>query len=128
MSDICFVLDSSGSEGSRNFGKQLEFVNLVLNEFSFEGTDHTQACVVTYSTRSHTEIRLNSYHSQEALMENVLNIPYRYFRYSPNAAVFIYLFLVLFLRIKLRVIVIRVFYVTLWHVYICFVTYILIIM
>ncbi|WAQ98088.1 CO6A6-like protein, partial [Mya arenaria] len=42
MSDICFVLDSSGSEGSLNFHKQLEFVNMIVNEFSFEGQDNTK--------------------------------------------------------------------------------------
>lgn len=36
------MLDSSGSEGAVNFQKQLEFVNMIVNEFSYDGTDHTQ--------------------------------------------------------------------------------------
>lgn len=77
MSDICFVLDSSGSEGAVNFHKQLEFVNMIVNEFSFEGESHTKVCVVTFSTSVQTEIRLNQYHDSTALMDNVLQIPYR---------------------------------------------------
>jgi len=77
MSDICFVLDSSGSEGPVNFQKQLEFVNLLVNEFEYSGDEFTQICVVTFSTGAHVDIRLNAYNSVEALMEGVLNVPYK---------------------------------------------------
>jgi len=77
LSDICFVLDSSGSEGSSNFLKQLEFVNLMANEFEINGSHGTQICVVTFGTQSHTDIRLNSFMTKDGLIENVLKIPYR---------------------------------------------------
>ncbi|XP_052793137.1 collagen alpha-1(XII) chain-like [Mya arenaria] len=76
MSDICFVLDSSGSEGSLNFHKQLEFVNMIVNEFSFEGQDNTKVCVVTYSTHAKLNIKLNAYNDAQSLMDNILRIPY----------------------------------------------------
>ncbi|XP_053400755.1 collagen alpha-6(VI) chain-like [Mercenaria mercenaria] len=77
LSDICFVLDSSGSEGAANFHRQLEFVNMIVNEFSFGGTTHTQVCVVTFSTNSYTEMRMGTYHTAEEITQNVLKIPYR---------------------------------------------------
>lgn len=77
MSDICFVLDSSGSEGAVNFQKQLEFVNMIVNEFTYDGDENTQICVVTFSTGAHIDIRLRTYHSVEALIAGVLSVPYR---------------------------------------------------
>ena len=79
MSDICFVLDSSGSEGAVNFHKQLEFVNMIINEFAID-EQNTRVCVITFSTRVHKEIHLNSYDDAAALMQNLLRIQYRLVR------------------------------------------------
>ncbi|KAH3873207.1 hypothetical protein DPMN_036436 [Dreissena polymorpha] len=77
LSDICFVLDSSGSEGSAHFHQQLEFVKMVVNEFSMAETSNANICVVTFSTTSQCEIQLTSYNNKTALLENILNVPYR---------------------------------------------------
>ncbi|XP_052276838.1 collagen alpha-1(XIV) chain-like isoform X2 [Dreissena polymorpha] len=77
LSDVCFILDSSGSEGSGNFHQQLEFVKMVVNEFSIEGSSKTRICVVTFSTTSLGEIHLNSFNDKTALLQNIMKIPYR---------------------------------------------------
>ena len=74
--DIVFVLDGSGSEGSSNFHKQLDFVNLVINEFSI-GPTATQIGLVQFYTGARTEINLNSYQDAAALMKGVQQVAYR---------------------------------------------------
>ena len=74
--DIIFVLDGSGSEGSNNFHKQLDFVNLVINEFSI-GPAATQVGLVQFYTGARTEINLNSYQDATALMQAVQQVVYR---------------------------------------------------
>jgi len=76
-SDICFVLDSSGSEGIYNFKKQLEFVSLVINEFTVNGNRATRFCVITFSNDAHTDIHLGTYTTNQGLLDNVPNIQYR---------------------------------------------------
>ena len=74
--DIVFVLDGSGSEGSSNFHTQLNFVNLVINEFTI-GPDATRVGLVQFFTGARTEIYLNSFNDASALMNAVLQTPYR---------------------------------------------------
>lgn len=76
FTDIVFVLDGSGSEGPNNFHKQLDFVNLVINEFSIDD-DATQVGLVQFFTGASTEIYLNTYHDAAALMAGVQQVPYR---------------------------------------------------
>ncbi|KAL3889637.1 hypothetical protein ACJMK2_001973 [Sinanodonta woodiana] len=74
--DIFFLLDSSGSEGTVNFRKQLEFANTVANEFDF-GPDSTQIGLATFGTGATLEIPINRYHTKEEFMQNVLRVPFR---------------------------------------------------
>ncbi|KAK3611942.1 hypothetical protein CHS0354_014016 [Potamilus streckersoni] len=74
--DIFFLLDSSGSEGTANFLKQLEFVNSVANEFDF-GPDLTQIGLATFGTGASLEIPINRYHIKTEFMQNVLRVPFR---------------------------------------------------
>ncbi|XP_060561222.1 collagen alpha-1(XII) chain-like [Ruditapes philippinarum] len=76
FSDVCFVLDSSGSEGAINFHKQLEFVNIVVNEFSFEDGAQTRVCLVTFANNAHTELHLRNSINKETIMSNVLKVPW----------------------------------------------------
>ncbi|KAL4229816.1 hypothetical protein ACF0H5_010208 [Mactra antiquata] len=75
--DVCFVLDSSGSEGADNFFKQLMFISMLVNDFSFDGLYKTRVCVITFSTASYTEIYLNQFTDKHALISNITTIPYR---------------------------------------------------
>ncbi|KAK3611945.1 hypothetical protein CHS0354_014020 [Potamilus streckersoni] len=74
--DIFFLLDSSGSEGSVNFRKQLEFVNTVANEFDF-GPDTTQMGLATFATGVSLEIPITRYHTKSEFMQNVLRVLFR---------------------------------------------------
>ncbi|KAL3889638.1 hypothetical protein ACJMK2_001974 [Sinanodonta woodiana] len=74
--DIFFLLDSSGSEGTVNFRKQLEFTNTVANEFDF-GPDSTQIGLGTFATGATLEIPINRYHTKEEFIQNVLRVPFK---------------------------------------------------
>ncbi|KAL3889636.1 hypothetical protein ACJMK2_001972 [Sinanodonta woodiana] len=74
--DIFFLLDSSGSEGTTNFRKQLEFVNSIANEFDF-GPDTTQMGLATFATGVSLEIPVTRYHTKTEFMQNVLRVPFR---------------------------------------------------
>ena len=59
-----------------NFQKQLEFVNMVINEFSI-GLDATRVGLVEFFTGASTEMHLDTYSDETALMQGVLQVPYR---------------------------------------------------
>ncbi|XP_053400754.1 collagen alpha-1(XII) chain-like [Mercenaria mercenaria] len=77
ISNVCFVLHSSGSERAVNFHKQLEFVNMVVNEFSFEHGAKTHVCLITFASGAFHEIHLRQYHDKNSIMTNVLKVPWR---------------------------------------------------
>ena len=58
--DIVFLLDSSGSVGSANFQKQLDFVSRFAQSFDI-GPRNVQIGVVTFATTPHNEFNLNTY-------------------------------------------------------------------
>ncbi|XP_046370521.2 collagen alpha-4(VI) chain-like isoform X2 [Haliotis rufescens] len=73
--DIVFLLDSSSSEGSINFKKQLEFVSNFVDGFDI-GPDSVQIGVVTFSTAVTNRYFLNDYNSKAALKAAITSIPY----------------------------------------------------
>ncbi|WAR18708.1 CO6A3-like protein [Mya arenaria] len=76
QADVVFVLDTSGSEGSVNFKKQLQFVANVTNSFDI-GPSNTQVSVVTFGTHAYNEFFLNTYGDRPSLQTAINNITYR---------------------------------------------------
>ncbi|KAJ8308221.1 hypothetical protein KUTeg_013095, partial [Tegillarca granosa] len=74
--DIVFVLDSSGSEGTTNFKKQLSFVSTFVNAFNV-GRYGTQFSVVTFSNDATNQFWLKDYTSKYTLLSAIQRVPYR---------------------------------------------------
>lgn len=60
LSDIVFLLDSSGSETKMNFQKMLTFVQDFTRQFDI-GPNNAQIGVATFSSDVHERIKLNQY-------------------------------------------------------------------
>lgn len=60
LSDIVFLLDSSGSETRLNFQKMLTFVQDFTRQFDI-GPQNAQIGVATFSSDVHERIKLNKY-------------------------------------------------------------------
>ena len=73
--DLIFALDGSGSEGSRNFQKQLEFVKNFTSQFEI-GPNHTRVSLLTFATNVHNEFYLNELHDNVTVMESISNTTY----------------------------------------------------
>lgn len=58
--DIVFVLDKSGSVGSSNFKRMINFVKYIVTKFVVNRS-HVQFGLVTYSSGVATDFYLNSY-------------------------------------------------------------------
>ncbi len=72
---MIFLLDSSTSEGSANFKKQLAFVSNFIDGFDI-GPGAVQVSVVTYSSSAFAQFFLNDYTSKAALKAAIANIHY----------------------------------------------------
>merc|ERR1712179_504699 len=71
------LLDSSGSVGSSNFKKQLQFVASIANSFDI-GATKVHMGVVTFSTTTHPQFKLNDYLTKDSLINALLHtIPYQ---------------------------------------------------
>ncbi|XP_069119207.1 cartilage matrix protein-like [Argopecten irradians] len=73
--DLAFLLDSSGSEGTRNFDQQRQFVSLIVNEFDITPTG-TQVGLVTFATTAHTQFKLRQYPDKTSLLHAIQSVPY----------------------------------------------------
>nr|XP_022328103.1 uncharacterized protein LOC111127294 isoform X1 [Crassostrea virginica] len=73
--DIVFLLDASGSEGSRHFNEQLNFVSTFAKEFDI-GPSNVQISVVSYSTRVMENFNLKRYPNKADLINAIHRIPY----------------------------------------------------
>ncbi|XP_060079522.1 collagen alpha-1(XII) chain-like [Ylistrum balloti] len=73
--DLVFLLDSSGSEGSRNFQLQRQFVSLVVNEFDISATG-TQVGLGTFATTARTQISLQQYPDKASLLRAIAHVSY----------------------------------------------------
>jgi hypothetical protein len=74
--DIIFLLDSSGSEGRTNFGKQKDFVTSLVNTFTI-GHTAFQVGVVTFSSGTHPEFTLRTYTTKSSLIHGIAAITYQ---------------------------------------------------
>ncbi|XP_067680567.1 collagen alpha-4(VI) chain-like [Haliotis asinina] len=74
--DVVFLLDTSSSEGSANFNKQLDFVNNFARELEI-GPNNVQLSVVTFATSVKNEFYLNTYSNKADLLNAVQNVQYR---------------------------------------------------
>ncbi|KAL3859113.1 hypothetical protein ACJMK2_009345 [Sinanodonta woodiana] len=74
--DIVFVLDSSGSIGSTNYQKMLEFVKNVVQKFDI-GDDKIRVGTEIFSDRTYIQFQLNKYFDKAALENAITNIPYK---------------------------------------------------
>ncbi|KAK3591356.1 hypothetical protein CHS0354_040317 [Potamilus streckersoni] len=74
--DIVFVLDSSGSIGSTNYQKMLEFVKNVVQKFDI-GADKIRVGTEIFSDRTYIQFQLNKYFDRAALENAITNIPYK---------------------------------------------------
>lgn len=73
--DIIFLLDSSSSEGSTNFQKQIDFIKNFTDQFTI-GPDKVQVGLVTFSTAPTNQFWLNSYSNNQDLQQALESIPY----------------------------------------------------
>ncbi|XP_060600216.1 uncharacterized protein LOC132753729 isoform X4 [Ruditapes philippinarum] len=73
--DIEFLLDSSGSVGSSNFQKQLDFVAKFAQAFDI-GPRNVQIGVATFASTPHNEFNLNTYHTKHDLVAAIHKIGY----------------------------------------------------
>lgn len=74
--DLAFILDGSGSVGSRNFGQVKNFVKNIVDFFNI-GSSGTHVAVVTYSTYTRLEFNLKAYYTKSQIKYAVGNIGYR---------------------------------------------------
>lgn len=70
-----FLLDSSGSVGSTNFRKMLDFVKDVVKTFAISPND-VQVGVDTFETQVHSTFNLNRYGSKAAIVNAVGQMGY----------------------------------------------------
>ena len=80
--DLVFFLDKSGSVGSDNFDKSLDFVKNIIKTFSDEklrGTGGTRFGLSTFSSRQlyKSHFYLSSYTNQTSYLSAVDRVPYR---------------------------------------------------
>lgn len=73
LSDIVFLLDSSGSETRLNFQKMLTFVQDFTRQFDI-GPNNAQIGVATFSSDVHERIKLNKYRRVNNLMSSYIFI------------------------------------------------------
>lgn len=75
--DIVFVFDSSGSVGSTNFAKMLEFANQIIQVFDVSpDNDSTRFAAVTYGDYVYQYIKLSAYTNKVALQDKVKKLTY----------------------------------------------------
>ena len=75
--DLGFIVDSSGSLGTVNYRKEKDFVEKMAAEFGLgNGTNSTQASVVTFSRKAVLNIKLNQYKTLKAFNAAVDKIPF----------------------------------------------------
>ena len=74
--DVVFVLDSSGSVGTSDFGVQLSFVTSFINALDDISTDtsSTHVAVITYGDSVYQSIPLNQYTNKQNLINDVANM------------------------------------------------------
>lgn len=73
--DIAFVLDVSGSIGTYNFRKELDFVSTFANALTI-GPNDVQISVMTFATRVYEQFSLNTYSNAYSLVNAINRIPY----------------------------------------------------
>ena len=69
------MLDASGSIGSANFQLVLNFVANVVRNLEI-GPDKTKVGVIVYSDSASVQFSLNTYVTNESLLQAIANIPY----------------------------------------------------
>ncbi|KAK3094138.1 hypothetical protein FSP39_024610 [Pinctada imbricata] len=74
--DIVFILDSSGSVGTKNFKKMLNFVKSLVGEFVI-GSTHTKVAVLTFGTHVYNQFHLNKYTTKARIQSAIDGIKYR---------------------------------------------------
>ena len=73
--DIVFLLDASGSEGTSNFHKQVEFVSNFAKQFNI-GPNAVQIGAVTFSDGPHNSFYLNGHKTKQDLLKAIQQIHY----------------------------------------------------
>ena len=72
--DLIFLLDASGSIGSRNYTKEKEFIKIMASRYEL-GTI-SQTAVIVFSTKAYTAVPLRSSNTALAFASAVDSIPY----------------------------------------------------
>lgn len=68
MADVAFIVDSSGSIGTRNWVKMFQFVKDMVKDFNV-GPQKTHIAVVAYSNNAKVEFKFNSLKESEITEE-----------------------------------------------------------
>jgi hypothetical protein len=72
---MVFVMDKSGSIGSRNFNLEKEFVENLIEYFDIFPA-RTRVAIVTYSSLVKLEFDFNKYINKECLRKGIRNLRY----------------------------------------------------
>lgn len=73
--DIVFILDSSSSEGTTNFHKQVDFVKTFIQQFNI-GPNKTRVSTITFSTNVKNNFWLNQHQTQSSLHTALDHVSY----------------------------------------------------
>ena len=73
--DLIFVIDSSGSIGSRGYEQMKSFVSQIVNKFDIE-SGNVRVGLLMYSTTVNTAFNLNTYSSRADVRAAVANLTY----------------------------------------------------
>lgn len=71
--DVIFVVDASGSVTTKEFGKMLQFMESIIDDFEI-GPNSTRVGVVVYSSQPHDKISLANNFTKEELKAAVRNL------------------------------------------------------
>ena len=74
--DLYFVMDTSGSVGSHNFGLTRQFVYNVANSFDVS-SDNVRVGVMSFGSYNYYDFYLNSYSTKSSVLSAINSIPYR---------------------------------------------------
>jgi len=74
--DIALILDASGSVGTANYNKALQFLQNLVASFSIATNNEVRVGVITYSTTSSISFNLDKYSTKASLQSAISKLPY----------------------------------------------------
>ncbi|KAL1262547.1 hypothetical protein QQF64_005286, partial [Cirrhinus molitorella] len=76
IADIVFLVDGSGSIGTKNFQEVREFLSSLVENFNV-APDKIRIGLVQYSDTADTEFSFNTYQNKEGIIDHIQNLRYK---------------------------------------------------